>query len=219
VSERTRGKKRGRWFRLGGVGAVAIAGVAGLFLVNTLNQPGWDLAPASQTRPIPPQQISGLVPAAQAAGCQLRNYRSTALDHYHAPIGARLVYKSSPPSFGVHYPYPALDGDYVGIGAPRAPFLVHALEHGRIEIQYRPGVSQYHVDQLQELFNQSDGAYGPGAYLLLVANNSRMPYTVAAVAWGHVMGCPTINNRIFDAMRAFRRAFTLKASEHAIGPE
>ena len=69
-----------------------------------------------------------------------------------------------------------------GSAPPRAPFLVHALEHGRIEIQYRPGVSQYHVDQLQELFNQSDGAYGPGAYLLLVANNSRMPYTVAAVA-------------------------------------
>ena len=30
-----------------------------------------------------------------------------------------------------------------------------------------------------------------------------MPYAVAAVAWQHVLGCPSFNPQVFDAIRAF----------------
>jgi hypothetical protein len=47
-----------------------------------------------------------------------------------------------------------------------------------------------------------------------------MPYAVAATAWGHVLGCPTFNPRIFDAMRDFRLTYTNQGPEQlGTGPE
>jgi hypothetical protein len=40
-----------------------------------------------------------------------------------------------------------------------------------------------------------------------------MPFQVAAVAWTHFLGCPTMNDKVFDAMRAFRTRFVDKGPE------
>ncbi len=40
-----------------------------------------------------------------------------------------------------------------------------------------------------------------------------MPYAVAATAWGNMLGCPTMNDKVFDAIRTF------KASHIDKGPE
>ena len=40
-----------------------------------------------------------------------------------------------------------------------------------------------------------------------------MPYAVAATAWDHVLGCPMMNERVFDAVRAFRNTYVDKGPE------
>jgi hypothetical protein len=56
--------------------------------------------------------------------------------------------------------------------------------------------------------------------LLLYPNTTNMPYAVAATAWGHVLGCKTFNQRIFDALRAFRLTYTNQGPEQlGTGPE
>jgi hypothetical protein len=41
-----------------------------------------------------------------------------------------------------------------------------------------------------------------------------MPYAVAASAWGRYVGCPSYNDKVPDAFRAFRDAFRLKGPEY-----
>ena len=40
-----------------------------------------------------------------------------------------------------------------------------------------------------------------------------MPYEVAATAWGHLLGCPKMNDEVFDALRAFRKDYVDKGPE------
>jgi hypothetical protein len=34
-----------------------------------------------------------------------------------------------------------------------------------------------------------------------------MKYAVAATTWGQLLGCPRMNDRVFDALRAFRERY------------
>jgi hypothetical protein len=34
-----------------------------------------------------------------------------------------------------------------------------------------------------------------------------MKYQVAATAWGQLLGCPTMNPKVFDAIRTFRERY------------
>ena len=44
-------------------------------------------------------------------------------------------------------------------------------------------------------------------------NTTSMPYVVAATAWTHLLGCPTMNDKVFDAIRTFRARYTDKGPE------
>ena len=177
-------------------------------------------SPSTPSVPIPAQQAATLTTAAAVAGCQVKSYAyDNRTDRAHVPDGTKVHYKSDPPSFGPHYATPAPDGNYVGRATPPTGNLVHALEHGRIETQYRAGLPAREVGQLQTLFNQSAGAYGSGQYELLFQNATNMPSAVAAAAWAHTLTCPTFNPRVFDALRAFRAKFTLKGPEAISQPE
>ena len=80
--------------------------------------------------------------------------------------------------------------------------LVHPLEHGRIEIQYKQGTPAHTIAQLETLYN----SIGSGHHLLLFENTTNMPYAVAATAWGNMLGCPTMNDKVFDAIRTFKES-------------
>ena len=96
---------------------------------------------------------------------------------------------------------------------PAPEHYVHALEHGRIEIQYSPATSNHQEAQLETL--ASEPINGKAAYkVLLFQNNTNMPYAVAATAWGHMLGCKTFNPGVFDALRDFRLAYTNKGPEN-----
>jgi len=118
-------------------------------------------------------------------------------------------YKQNPPTSGNHFPQWYEDGIYGPGDTPELGKLVHTLEHGRIDIQYKPGTPANTVAQLETLYNEMDGGY----HLLLFENSTNMPFAVAATAWDHQLGCPTMNPKVFDAIRAFRDEYIDKGPE------
>jgi Protein of unknown function (DUF3105) len=146
--------------------------------------------------------------AARAAGCTAKTFPVEGRSH----VTSTVNYKTNPPTSGNHNPTPAEDGIYDPGNTPAKENFVHALEHGRIEIQYRPGTPKRARDQLETLFNEKVNGT-EGYHTLLFQNNTNMPYAVAATAWTHLLGCPKMNDKVFDAIRAFRLAYTDKGPE------
>jgi len=173
---------------------------------------------------LPAQKLTNLSAAVKAAGCVTvdtpDSIARTSQNRTHVVPGTKVPYPTNPPSYGPHYPTPASDGEYKPASTPATGYLVHALEHGRIEYQYSPTLPPTDVTQLRALFNETDGQWAPGQMLLLFQNQTHMPYAVAAAAWGHVIGCRTFNQNVFDAFRAFRMQYTNQGPEQlGTGPE
>ena len=125
-------------------------------------------------------------------------------------MGGHVNYHTSPPTSGNHNPVPQADGAYSE--EPQPEHFVHSLEHGRIELQYRPGTPKHTISQLETLFSEKfNGTIG--YHMLLFENTTRMPYAIAATAWTQMLGCPRMNNKVFDAVRAFRARYTDKGPE------
>lgn len=168
---------------------------------------------------IPRPTITDLNQAAKAAGCSLHNYPDAGHQHTTGTVN----YATNPPSSGPHNPIPASDGIYNPGQTPAKEHLVHALEHGRIEIEYGGGATLSQIQQLEVLFNEplasKTGQGTPNGYKkLLFQNNTNMPYAVAAVAWQHVLGCPSFNPRVFDAIRDFSQKYVDTAIESSYIP-
>lgn len=207
-------QERARRLRLGGGLALLALIVAGV--VVALVAGGGDSGPSGTgaSAKLPPQRIKDLNAAAKAAGCTLQSYpKDYEINRNHLPDTTKLKYRTNPPAFGNHYEVPASDGNYVGQGTPAAGNLLHALEHGRVEIQYRPGLPKKNVDQLEALFDEKSDV------MLLFENQTGMKDEVAAVAWTHILRCPKFTPRFFDAARAFRDKYKLKAPEVIPQPE
>jgi hypothetical protein len=139
--------------------------------------------------------------AATAAGCSLRTFPSEGREHTTAPV----TYRTNPPTSGPHNPAPAPDGEYDS--APPKENYVHTLEHGRIELQYRPDAGPVARAGLKTVFDEDE------KHMLLFPNNTRMPYEVAATAWTRLLGCRRYNVRVPAALGAFRDAYRDKAPE------
>ena len=169
--------------------------------------------PNAKTASIPKASEADLDAAAKAAGCVLLNPPIEGSSH----VDEKVTYKTNPPTSGNHNPVPALDGEYEAGQEPTSEHLVHALEHGRINFQYAKGTPKNEVDQLRTLYNEE--LNGKAGYkTLLYQNNTDMPYAVAATAWGHIVGCKTFNDKIFDALRDFRVKYVDKGPEPGIPP-
>lgn len=153
---------------------------------------------------IPPVEITDLDQAAKAAGCVLKSYPNYGRGHTADPV----TYKTNPPTSGKHYPTPADDGAYTPDETPPPNELVHSLEHGRVVIWYSPTTTKKQLGQLKSVFDE-DEAY----HVILAENQTGMPYAVAATAWTELLGCKTISDKTFDALRAFREKYTDEGPE------
>ena len=122
-----------------------------------------------------------------------------------------VTYHTNPPTSGNHNPDPSPDGYYPNGPLPKER-NVHALEHGRIEVQWKPGSPKSVVNQLQALFNEPLKGKS-GYHELLFENNTRMPFQVAAASWQHYLGCPKWNPQVIDAIRDYRTQFVDKGPE------
>jgi Protein of unknown function (DUF3105) len=195
--------------RTAGAAALGVALVVGVVVAIAASRGGGDGSSASQNGSatavaLPAPMETDLKAAARAAGCALRDYPSFGQEH---TTGA-VTYKSNPPTSGPHNPQPAQDGAYAPGDQPAVAQTVHSLEHGRVELQWRPGTSQRTIGRLQSLFNEQGGYHA-----LLFENQTKMPYQVAASAWRHSIGCPKVTAATFDALRDFRKAYTDKGPE------
>jgi hypothetical protein len=214
AAERASASRRKRLqFVFGGFLAVVIvAGVAalaaGAFSGNSSNKSGDPVTGNGSKVAIPGPKETDIKKAAAAAGCTLANPPIEGNTHEDKNFKAS-DYKTNPPTSGNHNPVWYQDGEYEPGNTPRLGELVHPLEHGRIEIQYKPGTPKHTVEQLESLFTSLDDGY----HMLLFENTTGMKYAVAATAWGHSVTCPTMNDKVFDALRTFRTAYINKGPE------
>jgi hypothetical protein len=215
--------------RLIGAAALALVAVAAVGIAIAASGGSKSHKAPKHSANVPALADSNLTSAAKTAGCVVqsfpKNYGPNGAsqsdpNNLYNHVGGNVNYKTNPPSFGDHNPSPASDGDYVGQGTPSKEQLVHSLEHGRVEIQYRPGLPAHDVSQLESIFKEQAGKFAPEQYLLLVENNTKMPYDVAAVAWTHILGCKTYTPKVLDAIRDFRVQYSFKGPEKQfVGPE
>jgi hypothetical protein len=213
-AEKTAAARRQRLRLAGGVLAgVAVLAVAVLLISGSIG--GGDSSADSGSQPsaasditLPAQKTDNMVAAAKAAGCKLSNPPIEGRNHENKQFTA-ADYKTNPPTSGNHFPEWYQDGVYQPGGTPNLGMLVHTLEHGRIDVQYKPGTPTHTVSELEALLaEQSDGYH-----MLLFENTTDMPAQIAATAWGHSLTCPQFNNQVFDAIRTFRAQYIDKGPE------
>jgi Protein of unknown function (DUF3105) len=152
----------------------------------------------TKTKAGPLATAAQLPQAAKAAKCVLRNPPDEGNVHL-LPSQPTPKYKSNPPTSGNHDPIPLANGVY---DAPITNFrhAVHSLEHGRIEVEYQPSLSN--ADQLK-----IKGVVDEDFRDMIMFQNPSMPWQVATAAWDHYMGCKTYTPKVLDAIRAFRDAY------------
>lgn len=152
-----------------------------------------------QGTPVAAVKVANLQQAAKQAGCVLKLHLKDEGHEHIPPTAPTPEYGTSPPTSGKHVepPYQQADGAYSEM--PGEIFIVHSLEHGRIQIQYSPSLPE--EDQLA-LKGVYETMYGG----TLLFPNGKMPYEVAATAWTKLLGCPEFKGAItLDAVRDFAK--------------
>lgn len=136
-----------------------------------------------------------LTSAAEAAGCDLQTDLEDEGNGHLGPNDDPPEYGTNPPTSGDHSPEPLADGAFTPM--PPAVNALHALEHGRVAIQYSPDLSEEEQLMLKGVFD----ADRPG---VLLFPNPDMPYDVATTAWTQMMGCESYQgDATLDAIRDF----------------
>jgi Protein of unknown function (DUF3105) len=165
--------------------------------------------------PPPAIKVADLQISAQQAGCELKlnlpNEGNT-----HVPNSTPVQYRTVPPTSGNHNPVPIDDGAYrTPISSnPETPGMnirdmVHAMEHGRIEIHYKPSLPQAQQLALKGVFDADPNG-------MLLFPDPAMPYDVAVTAWTNEVVCPNYNEGVLDVIRNFRDTYRGNGPEQAI---
>jgi Protein of unknown function (DUF3105) len=92
----------------------------------------------------------------------------------------------------------AIDGSYIGRRPPSIDATTHSLLHGRVLIQYRPGLPASQVRALDQLVK------GDPDRVVGFANQTHMTSPVAATAYLSLLTCRGVNARTLYALRVFR---------------
>src|SRR5215218_5232166 len=198
-------------------GLLAVAAVGGIVAVLVLGVLGGDdgggpgnprdAGDVSSDVTLPEQKNGDLKAAAEAAGCTLDNPEIEGSTHESKEFKAS-DYKTNPPTSGDHNPDWYEDGIYNPGDTPKLGMLVHTLEHGRIDVQYKEDTSADDVAKLEAFLGETDGYH-----MLLFQNTTGMDAAVAATAWGHSLTCSKIDDTTWDALRTFRTSYIDKGPE------
>lgn len=168
-----------------------------------------DVTPDGREGTPPPALAQGdLQAAADQAGCELMLDLPDEGNSHVTKQEDIPDYRTDPPTSGNHNPNQQADGAYGEM--PEPWYFVHALEHGRIEIQYSPDLAEADQLALKGVFDEDpDG--------MLLFPNDQMAYEVAATAWTQMIGCRTYAGRsTLDAVRDFRDIFRGQGPESGI---
>jgi hypothetical protein len=165
------------------------------------------VAPDARTGTTPPPVGNlDLNTAAADANCNLRlNLHDEG--NAHVQPGTQVTYHTNPPTSGNHVTTPFQQADGAYSQEPASIDFVHSLEHGRIEIQYAPGLPEKDQLALKGVFDESPSG-------MLLFPNRQMPYAVAATAWTQLMGCKRYEGtKTLDAIRDFRDQYRGRGPE------
>jgi Protein of unknown function (DUF3105) len=197
----------GAMLALAAIAGVAVAVGAGLSggSDSDSNTPQASDQAAAQ---LPEQQTTDYEAAAKAAGCKLENPQYEGAGHEEKDF-TPADYKTNPPTSGTHFPEWYEDGVYEPGTVPNLGMLVHTLEHGRINLQYKKGTPAATVAELEALVAEMNEGY----HILMYENTTGMQPAIAATAWTHTLSCPSMNDKVFDAVRTFRSRYIDKGPE------
>jgi hypothetical protein len=155
---------------------------------------------------LPDQKEADLDAAVEKSGCTVEDHDAgQSGQHTSDPVN----YKTEPPAFGPHNPVPEEDKRFDE--APQTERVVHALEHGRVVVWVRP-------DDSPELLGQLKALYDEDPYHVLMVPRKELKEPVAVSAWsndakGHILRCAEPNDRMWDAIRAFKEKYRDKGPE------
>ena len=147
---------------------------------------------------------TSLEAAAAAANCELILEQKDE-GNQHISGNDLPEYEANPPTSGDHSPNPLADGAYSEVPSPLN--YIHALEHGRVQIQYASDLPEDAQLELLGLYDEDR----PG---MMLFPNDEMPYEVAATAWRQTLGCDSYEGAAtLDAIRAFKGAYRARGPE------
>lgn len=160
--------------------------------------------------PPPPLKQGDLQQAADEAGCDLKLDLPDEGNAHLQPGDPVPNYKTNPPTSGNHITVPFQQADGAYAEYPGSQYVVHSLEHGRVNIQYSPDLPANEQLAIKGVFDEDP----PG---MLLFPNPDMPYEVAATAWTQLLGCPTYEGQAtLDAIRDFRDIYRGQGPEAGI---
>ncbi len=157
--------------------------------------------PDGPDAPKPGPNASNLKAAAAEAKCKLVDPPNEGASHVEEDV----VYKASPPTSGNHDINPSEDKTYTS--PPETERSVHALEHGRIQIQFKADAPEDVIGRLKKVFDEDP------YHVMVFPNGTKMAPQVAATAWDHQLMCATVNDKTYDAIRAFKNEYRDKGPE------
>jgi hypothetical protein len=200
-------EQRKKMVGYGAGGLVAVAAIVVLVVLATGGGGGGSDAQAGEVFPdggsFPEQKVFDVGPAANAAGCELRDVKATSREHTTS-LSDRVKYSTDPPTSGRHFQIPAQDGIYGD--APQDEELVHGMEHGRVIIWVKPSLPEDVRANIRALVEDD-------SYQMFLVPRANMPYAIAATAWdadpapngtGKLMTCDKVTDQTYDALAAFR---------------
>ena len=174
---------------------------------------GVELDERAGTKP-PPVKQDDLQVAAREADCEVRAKLPIEGRTHLAPEAPTPKYGTTPATSGDHVAPPYMQADGAYAETPEEMNVVHALEHGRLTLQYSSELGEPEQLELRGLY---DSAYSAALFF----PNEEMPYEVAVSSWGEMMGCESYRGQAtLDAIRAFGAEYQGTAPEplEAFGP-
>lgn len=180
----------------GVVSVIASSGGGGSAHINVQSGETHGFAPDERAgTEVPAVQVADLQKAVDKAGCVVRLELEDEGKSHLPPDSEAPNYKTNPPTSGDHDPSPQADGAFGE--KPDDIYILHTLEHGRMEIQYDPDLPEEDQLQLKGLYETMYGG-------TLFFPNPDMEYAVAATTWTNLLGCPEYEGAAtLDAIRAF----------------
>jgi hypothetical protein len=164
-----------------------------------------DARPDGREGTAPPPLAQGdLARAAEEAGCELRlDLPDEGSDHLRDSDDSP-EWDTNPPTSGDHSPQQQADGAWTDVDELHT---LHALEHGRISIQYSPDLSERDQLELKGVFDEDPAG-------MLFFPDRDMPYEVAATGWTQLLGCKRYEGQAtLDAIRDFRDTYRGRGPE------
>jgi hypothetical protein len=126
-----------------------------------------------------------LADVARKAGCQLHDYQTARITN--PPVTGRLIEREF-----------ISDGSHIGELPPSVDASTHSLLHGRVLIQYKPGLPKAQIRALDQFVKREPD------YVVGFANQTGMSAPVAATAYLSLLTCPSVTVSTLRALRAFR---------------